>query len=220
MSGLGMNSRKRKEPVADSKNEAEINTNTVYDNFKQGDVLFGLVDERYEVDKKLKTSNYHHTVANRLNSPAVDKIIKGKESAEDLAELDAEQKTHYQLLLKHKDYLTKQPGKPIQTISEPIASAAYRRACKLLLINRDPERTYNAHFITNNVFWKRVCAKTDNGVTNSELRAAYRDYLKNGRNPHIFFYDSNHKQMQRLPWEQEQFKHHWNEYNKTRENKK
>jgi hypothetical protein len=226
-----MKSRKRKHEVPakspHKKNVTDANkkmkietgsTRTVYDNFKQGDLLFGLFEERRKVDKIIEKQGFHHTVANELNSSVVKMVAKGSAEKAEINKLDSEKRRHYTFLSKHRDYLIRQPGKPIATVSDPLVSPAYRRACKLLLINREPDRTSNAHFITNNIIWKRACTKSisQQGVTDSEVRAAYRDYLKNGLNPHIFFYDSQYRQMKQAPWLLDPFQHHWQKYNATR----
>jgi hypothetical protein len=232
-----MVSRKRKSPaskvIEPVKTEAESseakrhkldadNMPTVFNNFTQGDLLFGLYDNRATVDTVLTEKGFHHKLAIELNSEVVEMVIHGT-TQEKIASLDSEKQKHYHFLNKHRDYLMRQPGKPIPSHSSgPIISAALRRACKLLLIHRGPNRKSSSHVITNGIFWKRACSKeiSQNGVTDSEMRAAYRDYLNNGPNPHVFFYDDKYKQMPKAPWELEQFKHHWKNYNQSRDQKK
>ncbi|MDR3477707.1 MAG: hypothetical protein P4M14_06720 [Gammaproteobacteria bacterium] len=190
---------------------------TVFANFKQGDLLFGLFAERQKVDKKIEAKGFHHTVANELNQDVVEMVVLGT-TEDKIKQLEAEQLKHYHFLSKYRDYLIRKPGKPISAAKEPLVSAAYRRACKLLLINREPDRTATAHVITNKIIWKRACRKelSQQGVTDSEMRAAYRDYQEHGSNPHVLFYDANHRQMAMTPWELEPFKPHWEHYRRSR----
>jgi hypothetical protein len=228
-----MKSRKRKhEELAKPEAEtAAVDSNiktktstppTLYENFKQGDLLFGLFEERNKVSHIIKEKGFHHTIANKLNNSVVDMVVKGSPAKAKIDKLEPEKHQHYTFLSKHRDYLIRQPGKPIPSVTDPLVSAAYRRACKLLLINREPNRKSNAHFITNNIIWKRTCTKSlsQQGITDSEIRAAYRDYQTNGSNPHIFFYDSQYRQMKQPPWLLSPFKLHWQRYDATRKLKR
>lgn len=82
---------------------------------------------------------------------------------------------------------------------EPNVSAAFRRACKLLLINRDSGRNYTAHMVLGDIDWNQVTDKTNQGITNSELRAAYRDASLHGKHPNILFYNRRLESTQEHP---------------------
>lgn len=71
------------------------------------------------------------------------------------------------------------------------------------------------------VDWKRVCEKdkSDIGVTNSELRAAYRDEKKHGVNPHIIFYNNEHKRLKQAPWHNKEIAPYFEEYDRKRKMK-
>lgn len=204
----------------------DSSTKSIFDNFKQGDIVFGLLAPRQEVINKLAASGFQHTFANSLNTPTISLVLnqapEEEKNATQISQLDPAQKQHFEFLNKHKDYLLFEPGKSVPTMKDtnPKVGAAYRRACKLLLINRE-NRTHTAHFVTKGIFWKRICDKTiDNvSVTASELRAAYRDYKENGAHPFIKFYDENNNEMPKPPWKMKEFRMHWENYNKTRKTK-
>jgi hypothetical protein len=191
------------------------------DNFKQGDILFGLMSARGPEKKLLKAKGFTDIIANDLNSIAVQIAID--ETATLKTNNKPKSDSHLEFLKRHKDYLTKPDGKPFPNSKlKPRVSAAFRRACKLLLINREPDRTINAHIIIKNINWKRVCNKTKlphnkacAGITSSEMRAAYRDYVRSGPNPHIFFYDRNNNLMPQPPWELEKYKPVFERYRAT-----
>lgn len=207
------------EPVY-KKSKTHAPGSSVFDNFKQGDLLFGLLEPRNKVmDAIIKqNSDFHHMVANDLNEPVIKRVINNDVLVVNKSELGSEEEKHFMFLSKHREYLLRQPGKTLSHMSsEPIIGAAIRRACKLLLINREPDRTSRVHVITDGIVWKNVCDKPQSGlrITNSEMRAAYRDYKRNGLNPHLFFYDVNKKLMPAPPWKLPQFKHHWEKYDKA-----
>jgi hypothetical protein len=196
----------------------------VYDMFKQGDVVFGLIRERNKVAVVLEKSGHINVVANDLNTPKVEEVIRQQKTS---LSNDPHVRYHHQLLDIHTQYLSKPGGKPIPTCDASGAiSAALRRGCKLLLVNRDPGRISNAHFITNGIDWRRLCYKYDavaqkpcHATTGSEIRAVYRDEKQNGRNPHIFFYDKNLIVMKKRPWDTMAFGKYFHDYQQSRTKK-
>jgi hypothetical protein len=107
------------------------------------------------------------------------------------------------VLLKYIPYLRKEGGKAIASRPlEPKIGAAYRRACKLLLTNREATRTSVAHVVLTGIDWMRVTDKKASGlgVTDSELRAAYRDEVRHGKNRFILFYDPDLRLLADSPW--------------------
>ena len=192
---------------------------TLYSKFKQGDVVFGLDEPRSRVCAELRNRAFTHTLANELNSGVVNMIADEIMDKTSLNRLTPAKSEHYTFLSKHQDYLRRVPGKTIPTqLNHPGVGAAYRRACKLLLINRDTGRTSNAHVVTTGIDWDRVCNKdkTDLGVTNSEMRAAYRDYCEHGKNPHIFFYDEDLHRLKHPPWTRPEIKEQFDGYDEKR----
>ena len=195
----------------------------LYSNFKQGDLLYGLLTPRAKPLKELEKKGFTNVYANALNLPAVELVIDGVPPDEAKRKLNAAQFQHYQFLSKHREYLKRHPGKTLPNmLDSPEHGAGYRRACKLLLINRDLSRTYNAHVVIQDIDWSRVCDKKKSGlgVTDSEMRAAYRDAKANGINPHIFFYDRDHKLLKTPPWEQPGIKEDFDRYEEQRRAKK
>jgi hypothetical protein len=180
-------------------------------------LLFGLAQPPSAVNEKLKAQGFHHTLANNLNATTVPMITEMQIANEVMiASFPVPQQQHFHLLNTHHSYMLRPHGKPISSVfdTHPVTSAAFRRACKLLLIHRDPNRTSTAHVITKEILWKKLCSKTltQTGVTDSEIRTAYRDYLRCGHNPHIIFYDKTLKQMPLAPWMLENYKHHFDKY--------
>ena len=201
-----------------AKRKLRENGNSLHDNFKQGDLVFGLNSFLKPVHDKMCRNKFKHYYCNSLNGPVVPDVIKDKPPAKTL---DNAQKKHYQFLLRHKDYLKKEDGKPIlRSPLEPDVSAAFRRACKLLLINREQNRNYTAHMILGDVDWQQVCDKTHQGVTNSELRAVYRDISLHGKHPNILFYNKKLELTEELPWEAENTKEIFAEYEQSRAKKR
>jgi hypothetical protein len=190
----------------DSEAEESWFTN-IFDKFKSGDLIFGLINQRNELGKQLIAQGFNDIYANDLNLPVVPSLMNN--SGTTITHHKPHIAAHHQYLTANKAYLAKPNGKPIPASDNPDAiSAAYRRACKLLLINRDPNRTSNAHIITDGIDWVRLCHKWDSqkkqtchAITGSEIRAVYRHEKEHGRNPHIFFYDKQHMLMRRRPWE-------------------
>lgn len=223
-----MQTRKRKREENKTENDQSIkiqktiefpnySLNSIYNNFKQGDVVFGLYWPRALVIERLGLNGFTVTYAEALTRPTVSYIMENA-SKKEMKKLIPEQKQFAKFLQKHVDYLKRDGGKHFGATSEKDQKldAAYRRACKLLLINRDTDRTYRAHFILNDLDWKRVCDNKQSGisVTGSELRAAYRDYRKNGPNQFIFFYNNDHSC--RAPWNQKHLVRHWQYYDELR----
>jgi len=177
---------------------------TIFDKFKQGDLVYGLIKPRDAVTEKLTKQGFTYTYANKLNDPAVSLVMKGSSRREAEKTLDYTQTKHFRFLRRHADYLKRLPGRTIPLMhDDPRCGAAYRRACKLLLINRDPDRKYKTHVMTKDIDWRRVCDKTKSGlgVTDSEMRAAFRDEIRHGRNPNILFYDAELNLLSAPPWE-------------------
>lgn len=190
---------------------------SLYDNFQQGDLVFGLNSSTASIYETLENRGYHHYYCNSLNGAVVSSVFENKPEP---SSLDVEQKKHYHFLSKHKAYLQREGGKPIPVMEdEPALGAAFRRACKLLLVNRDPERNYTAHVVLKDVDWNRVCDKTDKGITNSEIRAAYRDEQLHGKHPHILFYNKKLVPYKRSPWNLDNNQEIFDEYDRQRENK-
>lgn len=206
--------------------------NSLLNKFQQGDLIFGLTSPSKDVlIDKLKSKGFTHIYPNSLNDSVVGIVVdddKGRAK-----KLDSNKLKHYHFLITYNNYLLgiadkfrnprkiHRPGKPIPTLKkEPILGAAFRRSCKLLLVSRDNNRKWFAHFYTKNIDWKRVCEKDakDDGVTNSEIRAAYRDYLENGIHPYILFYGANN-QLQPPPWQQPEHEHHFKKYKHYLESK-
>lgn len=186
---------------------------SLFDNFKQGDLVYGLIGPRAEIIKSLKEKGFNHLYTNALNNDVVEMVVD--DTTDGYEKLCGPKKENYQLLKKYRDYLCRQGGRPVPVMQyNPIHGAAYRRACKLLLINREENRNYAAHVLTEGIEWERVCDKKQSklGVTDSELRAAYRDFKKNGPNPHIFFYDSKNTLMNQPPWNQPDQAKGWQQY--------
>lgn len=193
---------------------------SVYNEFSQGDLVFGLQEPQQTVAKRLAQQGFHHTYAQTLNGKTVSKLIKTSTVATPLA---PEEEAHFDFLQQHQAYVLRSPpGKPLPVLADnPVLGSAFRRACKLLLMNRDPDRTSRAHVVTDKVDWARVCDKrlSKGGITDSELRAAYRDYLKHGDHPHIFFYDSRHRRTL-APWKQPELVGFWRHYDEQRQRKR
>lgn len=190
----------------------------LFDKFRQGDVIFGLIAPRNAADKVLVSKGFKNTCANELNQPATDLLMRGVPKEQAIKKLAPTKYKHYLFLEQHIDYLKRKPGKTLPKMqAAPELGAAYRRACKLLLTNRAPERTYDAHVVTTDIDWSRVCDKKRSGlgITDSEMRAAYRD-ARLGPNPHIFFYDKDLNLLDTPPWEQPGIKEHFDHYESQR----
>jgi hypothetical protein len=208
------------------KQDSKIETpekNSIFDKFKQGDIIFGLQNTREKVNERITEKGFHHTTANTLNNNVVEMAVKGNVNEKEINKLEPAKREHFNFLNQHHQYLITPGGKPIKgSTNPPLISSAYRRACKLLLISRNADRKHDAHFITKDIIWKQVCRKeiSKDGITDSELRAAYRDHTKNGPNPHVFFYNEQNKIMNQPPWELHQFKHHWKHYEEAKNKKR
>lgn len=216
---------RRKNPYAAAAIAASKPTieTSLYDNFKRGDLVFGLAKPRDTVIKILTKGGYTHTYSNALNGSVVELVIAGTADAKTLYALDEIQRNHYYFLLKHRDYLLRKPGKEIPARpGEPEIGAAYRRACKLLLTNRDTSRMSCAHVVISDIDWARVCDKEKSGlgVTDSEMRAAYRDHRTHGKNPNIFFYDAELTLLKESPWELPSVAEHFSRYEEKRQAKR
>src|SRR5260221_213285 len=103
-----MESRKRSAETSVEADATDIDSNkksktqdqraTVYDNFKQGDLLFGLLDERKKVYRQVTAQGFHHTVANELNSPVVELVVEGNPTEKQMEKLVPEQRQHFSFL--------------------------------------------------------------------------------------------------------------------------
>lgn len=196
----------------------QTNESDVAKQFKQGDLLFGMNGStRNELLDELNKKGFKDIYSNKLNSPTVGLILNKKE---DLSDLNTNQLKHYKFLLSHLGYLSKPKGTPVPAMKDNLVEGpAYRRACKLLVQNA--RATQRVHFDLTRMNITRVCRKekNDTGVSNSELRAAFRQAKKDGHdNPHLFFY-LNGKSCP-APWNQEQYKAAWEEYEAYRKKKK
>lgn len=186
----------------------------LYDYFQHGDLVFGLNSFLRPVHNELRQRGFHHYYCIALNGDVVPAVVLESPCPKNL---DTAEKKHYQFISKHKEYLQRSSGKPIRSSTlEPCVSAAFRRACKLLLTNRDSDRNYKAHVVLGDIDWDLVCDKTNQGITNSELRAAYRDASLHGQHPNILFYNKDLKPSKDLPWHEEHNKKIFEEYEKTR----
>jgi hypothetical protein len=196
------------------KKKPRVERKNLYDNFQQGDLVFGLNSFLSPVHNELSQRGFRHYYCNSLNSTVVPAVVLDSPYPK---KLDKAQNQHYQFLGKHKEYLQRASGKPILSSSlEPHVSAAFRRACKLLLINRDSERNHMAHVVLGDIDWSLVCDKTNQGITNSELRAAYRDISLHGNHPNILFYNKNLELSEELPWNEDCNKKIFEDYEKAR----
>jgi hypothetical protein len=179
---------------------------TLISRFKAGDLIFGLKEVRARALDELAKFRFTGCYANAVTA------VRKKEGP---APLKLLQRDHYAFLLKHRDKLLRPNGKPIPPLAHKgdQRSAAYRRACKLLLVDDDSNRTRTVHVLTENMDWQRICTKTfidslgvtnpDLSVTSSEMRAAYRYFKQHGVNhPKIIFYNEHGKIIDKLPWEQ------------------
>lgn len=111
------------------------------DLFKQGDLVYGLAQPRDKVLEVLTKEKYTHAYANALNDPAIDLVMNNTSRSKAEKRLDEQQFKHFRFLRKHRAYLERTPGRAVPLMQDrPREGAAYRRSCKLLLINRDPHR--------------------------------------------------------------------------------
>lgn len=202
--------KKRKTPDKSS-------TIHILDVFKQGDLIFGLNNEhRGKIDDALEEKNYDYYYANQLNTPAVGLVVA---NSKQIQNLNSNQKKHYHFLMSLRSYLIRPQGKPVPSMQDqPVKGSAYRRACKAIVRNANQDQS--VHFELTGLDIARVCKKEkdDLGVTNSELRAAYRQAMKEGENPHLFFYLDGKSCPP--PWKQPKFQEYWLGYEKLREAKK
>lgn len=208
-----LNLKKADEPTPSpaKKLKVEEKPQTVYDRFKQGDLIFGLNKHLDEVTEVLKTKGFHHTYANTLNTPVLDMIVNDKKK-----ELDPEKKQHYDFLLGYRGYLIRPNGKPVPLVKDDlVVSAAYRRGCKLLLRYHK-----NIHFLLDDINPAQVCDKklSGDGVTNSELRALYRAYREKGTLTNVSFY-LNEVLLNKMPWDLPNFAPHFARYEQHLQNK-
>lgn len=175
---------------------------SIFNQFEQGDLIFGLTKVKNEVAPKLSQHGYTFLNAQSLNEKVVKMIVYGC-TQNDISQLSKEEQKHYYFLKKHSKYLLKADGRPLRESDTDVRlSAVFRRVCKLILVNRDPKRTRTVHVLTKGLKWDRLWDKKKSGfgITDSEVRAAYRDFLKHGENPHIVFYNEKHRMKTDFPW--------------------
>lgn len=191
---------------------------SVFNLFQQGDVLFGLLKPRNEVGEQLESKGFTYVYANNLNNPVVEAVVD-QAGSDEIKKFDLTQQKHFNFLNKHRDYLVRAGGKPFGTGYK--YSPAYRRACKLILNKRTNH--FRAHFVTQDIDWERVCDKnkSDKGITDSELRSAYRNFTQKGINRNILFYDKDNRLLtaEKPPWRHKKNKKHWRLYDEQRREK-
>jgi hypothetical protein len=174
---------------------------SIYTRFQQGDLVFGLLAFVGQVHTRLKQKGFTNFTAESLNSITIQNVYNRS-----IDRLDEPKRSHRVFLNSYRDYLFKPGGKPLpktetRDSSDKIISSSYRRACKLLINNRSPDNNRSIHIVTTGIDWKRVFKKVrDDGITNSELRSAFRDYYKRGYNDRITFYTPDLKPFSQLPW--------------------
>lgn len=196
------------------KNEIEPSPIKLVDHFKQGDLLFGLRTEVRSVSfKALDSLNFSDFTAPDLNCPTVSVLVK--EETSKFEDLSSVQKMHYRFLERWKSYLMGDGGKNINTVKNPVKGAAIRRACKLLIWKAS--QSQRIHFEIGDTDFKRACAKEDTGVTNSEIRAAFRQSINYGNNSHVIFYKKGIQTSP--PWEDPDYKKYFDDYRTRIKNK-
>ena len=177
--------------------------------FQAGDLIFGLKETRRQVLKVLTQQGFHHCFANALNDKTVTVVIQQQA----IDQLPPFKQPHALFLRSRLAYLISPNGKPVFALKKKgdIRSIAYRRACKLLLVDDDESLTRHNHFFLAGIDWARVTSKTytdahahtriDDSVTASEIRAAYRYCKAYGNHPRISFYAAN-GELTQPPWQQ------------------
>ncbi len=207
--------------------KSEVKYQSTYANllskFKSGDLVYGLSQVRALAIIELNNNNFSSCIANALNNRTVTLVLNNG----DTTDLNNFKQAHAAFLHKNREYLKKPGGKPVPTLAYKgnIRSIAYRRACKLLLVEDSDERTRTVHVLTENINWERVCTKicndksgnpvADLSVTSSEMRAAYRYYRTHGKNhPLIIFYDKEGEVLEKMPWEQPALMPFFQEYDR------
>ena len=196
---------------------------TLLEKFEPGDLIFGLRETRERVLQELEKYNHTHCFANALNDRTITKVIRN----EPTGELHPRKQEHGVFLTKHKTYLLSPNGKPVPALGYKgdVRSIAYRRACKLLLVDDAPERKYHRHVFIEGIDWQRVTTKTfvdalnvphpDLSVTASEMRAAYRYFRDHGHeHPKITYYDEHGNIMLQTPWQQPHLSYLFREYDR------
>ena len=205
-----------------SKNVASSNE-TLLSRFKQGDLIYGIGDNpssryRDEAICNLKSNKFHHIISGDLNREAIPLITNFQKEEEEskISFLSKEEKEHYHFLERHRSYLTQEGGKIRSEKNDPLFDSILRRACKLLIWHASENS--RIHFELSGIDMTRVCLKQDKGITGSELRAAYRDSKKQGKNnPFVFFYINGIPCDP--PWEQEQYRNLWDSYGEVKREK-
>ena len=192
-----------------------FNQMKLLDHFKQNDLIFGLnatIYYRHQACVELKKQHTYY-IANHLNMPAIQYVLNlDLIKVNDLAEY---QKKHYEFLMTHRNYLTRPDGKGLKTETDKEFGAAIRRACKLLVCSANEER--RIHFELDGMNIERVCKadRNDLGISNSELKAAYR---KARNNSHLFFYLKG--QPVAAPWDVAENQKLFQQYDQYRSSKR
>lgn len=202
----------QKEEKTDSAEEKkeESTTKTIFQLFKQGDILLGLKNEKEEDANKLKTLGFKYPCAKFLNNPTVRHILKGEE----VKSKDTMIMKHVELLKKNLAYLKRPGGKPfVEEPQDKEWSCAIRRSCKLLATERDARQI---HVYTKGVDWDMVFdkEKSKDSVTGSELRVIARNEIRHGKNPNILFYAPDGTLMDKRPWELPEARPYYEPYEK------
>jgi hypothetical protein len=183
-------------------------TTSVLNQFQQGDLLFGLRQHIQPIANKLRSHYFMDVVANDRIQPGIPDLVNKRFNRHNPPVWGITKQSHYLYWLRHRHYLLKSGGKPLP---DDNGSPAFRRACKLLLIDRHLSRKWRCHFITRGFNFKRACLKSDKGVTSSEMRAAFRDDKRHGKNPNILFYN-RHNCLASPPWQTRDNKAYFEQY--------
>lgn len=201
----------------------QCNAPSLLGDFQQGDLLFGLTNQRGSYLQQLQAKKLQYYAANHLNVPLVKALARNKLTEKKLKELPKQEASHARLLLKHSNILMKQGGKAPwdgRTRLQKKYVVAIRRACKLLVKTaKENSNISSIRFVLDGLDMQRICSKkmkdgkVDVSITSGELRAAYKTRWQN--NGSIFFYE-NGKQVP-APWTTEVDKDgHWQTYEKSR----
>jgi len=189
---------------------------SLIEKFRQGDLIFGLLESiRSKWDSSIEKLGIKNYYANALNQDVVGFIIRGAETVQ-IEKLHNKAQDHY-YALKASGRLEKPGGRPIAGEGEKNINIGFRRACKFLVENA--KSSQRVHFELDMVKFDRVTQKPhDDGVTNSELRAAYRNEKKNGKNPFLLFYYQGEPCL--APWNDPEHKEKWDNYEASRSSNK
>ena len=154
---------------------------TLYENFRQGDLLFGLSGKIRYKSIKLERLGFSNVEARDLNVPMIERFVKNELDKRYRRRLSFVHQRHLQLLEEHRDYILRSGGKDpwdAKDKTERQINVAIRRACKLLITTSKKEKR-KIHIETDGMNMKRICEKLiaggkDNSVSGGEMRAAFR----------------------------------------------